>query len=97
VVRLHAAVADAQGAGRLTDVQALPGAQKEHLALAFRPADTDSLVAALERLLDLPEAERSTLGAELRSIVARDHEVDALMERLVEEMRPGPPRESAGG
>jgi glycosyltransferase involved in cell wall biosynthesis len=52
----------------------------------FAPGDAEGLAARVERLLALPEPERLALGERLRAIVARDHEVDALMARLVREM-----------
>ncbi len=57
------------------------GAQTERLC--FAPHDAPDLAAKLRALLDLEPAERAALGARLRAIVARDHEVDALIARLV--------------
>ncbi|MCE9594884.1 MAG: glycosyltransferase family 4 protein [Planctomycetes bacterium] len=54
--------------------------------LAFAPRDPVALAAALERLLARPATERAALGARLRALVAREHEVDRLMARLVREM-----------
>ena len=51
--------------------------------LCFAPHDARDLAAKLRVLLDLEPAERAALGARLRAIVARDHEVDALIARLV--------------
>ena len=52
----------------------------------FPPGDADALAARLERLLDLSDDARADLGRRLRDVVARDHDVDRLMERLVREM-----------
>jgi len=52
----------------------------------FRPGDVVGLAEAIEALLDLDPAERARLGGRLRAIVEREHEVDALMRRLVAEM-----------
>lgn len=53
---------------------------------SFPRGDADALAAAVERTLDLAPERRRALGERLRGIVARDHEVDALMARLVREM-----------
>ncbi len=52
----------------------------------FVPSEPGSLTAVLEALLDRGTEQRLALGAQLRKIVAADHEVDALMQRLVAEM-----------
>jgi glycosyltransferase involved in cell wall biosynthesis len=52
----------------------------------FAPGDADGLADRVERLLRLAPAERLARGERLRAIVARDHEVDTLMARLVREM-----------
>jgi len=54
--------------------------------LVYEPGDVEGLAARLGRLLDRTSAEREALGARLRAIVQRDHEVDTLMGRLVEGM-----------
>jgi glycosyltransferase involved in cell wall biosynthesis len=54
--------------------------------LAFAPGDARGLAAAVAAVLDMPAAERARLGTDLRAIVARDHEVEALMARLCAEM-----------
>ena len=54
--------------------------------MRFERGDARGLADRCERLLALPPAEREALGSRLRAIVARDHEVDALMARLVREM-----------
>jgi len=54
--------------------------------LSFEPASASSLAERVEALLRLRQPERAALGERLRSLVARDHEVDALMARLVREM-----------
>lgn len=58
--------------------------------LVFDAGDAAELAARIEALLDLPVLERDLLAERLRAIVARDHEVERLMDRLVEEMRPRP-------
>ena len=63
--------------------------------LGFPPGEAAALADRMEAVLDLAPAARTALGAELRAIVARDHEVDALMARLVREMQPV--RLEAGG
>jgi glycosyltransferase involved in cell wall biosynthesis len=55
-------------------------------ALHFEKRDPRSLADALERWFARPSIERAALGSRLRAIVARDHEVDRLMARLVAEM-----------
>ena len=60
------------------------GGQAE--AMGFRPGDVHGFAQRAQTLLELPGEERADLGADLRAMVARDHEVDALMERLVQEM-----------
>lgn len=55
-------------------------------ALAFAPGDAAGLAARMGALLDMPADERARLGHDLRAIVARDHEVERLAERLVAEM-----------
>ncbi|MDA1263652.1 MAG: glycosyltransferase family 4 protein [Planctomycetota bacterium] len=52
-------------------------------AMLYEPGDVDGLVGCLEDLLGGSAAQRAHLGARLRAIVERDHEVDALMTRLV--------------
>ena len=54
--------------------------------LGFEPGNAAQLAERIEALLALTQAERDALGARLRAIAARDHEVDALMRRLVAEM-----------
>ena len=49
----------------------------------------EDLAAKLEGVLDQSASERLALGASLREVAARDHEVDALMGRLVREMGGG--------
>lgn len=63
------------------------GGQAE--ALGFRPGDVHGFTQRAQTLLELPAEERAALGADLRAMVARDHEVDALMGRLVQEMGGG--------
>jgi glycosyltransferase involved in cell wall biosynthesis len=60
------------------------GAEGEQLY--FEPGDVETLTQRLEHQLNKSAAERLELGDELRGIVARDHEVDVLMARLVREM-----------
>lgn len=54
--------------------------------LCFEPGDAVGLARRLAALLDAPAERRAALGARLRAIVERDHEVGRLMERLVREM-----------
>lgn len=56
------------------------------VGLAFTKGDAGELAQRIEALLDLPRDERRRLGADLRHIVARDHEVERLADRLVAEM-----------
>lgn len=63
------------------------GGQAE--ALGFRPGDVHGFTQRAQTLLESPAEERAALGADLRAMVARDHEVDALMGRLVQEMGGG--------
>lgn len=55
--------------------------------MAFRPGDAQDLADKIERQLALPAEQRQALGGRLRALVARDHEVEALMQRLVVEMQ----------
>lgn len=61
------------------------GAEAEHLS--FPAGDAGALAERLAWHLARPLAERARLGARLRAIVARDHEVEGLMARLVAEMQ----------
>lgn len=54
--------------------------------LRFEPGNAEQLAERIESLLELDAAERAEIGERSRAIVARDHEVDALMRRLVAEM-----------
>jgi glycosyltransferase involved in cell wall biosynthesis len=54
--------------------------------LSFAAGSADDLAEKLAALLALPAPDRRALGARLRALVARDHEVDALMARLVSAM-----------
>jgi glycosyltransferase involved in cell wall biosynthesis len=56
--------------------------------LGFPPGDAAALAERVEGLLDAAPAERDALGERLRALVARDHEVDALMARLCRLMEP---------
>ncbi|HTF90442.1 MAG TPA: glycosyltransferase family 4 protein [Planctomycetota bacterium] len=51
--------------------------------LCFRAGDVRDLAAKLRALLDQPAASRAELGSKLRAIVARDHEIDGLVARLI--------------
>lgn len=53
---------------------------------SFAPTDARNLAAKIRWWLERTDAERAAWGERLRAIVARDHEVDALMRRLVFEM-----------
>lgn len=54
--------------------------------LVFPPGDAAALAQRVAALLGRDQASRDALGARLRALVRRDHEVDALMRRLVLEM-----------
>ncbi len=54
--------------------------------LGFAPGDAAGLASRIEWLLERSAGERAAIGEQLRAIVARDHEVDRLMARLVAEM-----------
>jgi glycosyltransferase involved in cell wall biosynthesis len=58
--------------------------------LVFRRGDASELADKLAALLDMGETARRDLARRLRSIIARDHEVDATMRRLAREMEPRP-------
>jgi glycosyltransferase involved in cell wall biosynthesis len=61
----------------------------EAAGLSFPPGDAEALAARVAALLERTQAERDALGARLRDLVARDHEVDALMLRLCAHMEAG--------
>lgn len=73
--------------------------ERPGLALGFAPGSADELAERIAALLDLAPAQRAELGRRGRALVARDHEVDALMRRLVREMSEPSPRAGyeAGG
>lgn len=54
--------------------------------LTFEKRDAGQLADRVEAFLTLAPAERDTLGGRLRALVERDHEVDRLMARLIDEM-----------
>jgi glycosyltransferase involved in cell wall biosynthesis len=54
--------------------------------LTFPEGDGRRLADRVQALLALSPSERGALGARLRELVAREHEVDALMARLCERM-----------
>lgn len=56
----------------------------------FAAGDAGELAEKAGRWLRAPESERAAAGAEMRAIVARDHGVGPLMERLVAEMEAAP-------
>lgn len=58
----------------------------ERERLRFSPQDAPELAARIEGLLELGAPGRADLGRRLRAIVARDHDVERLMARLVREM-----------
>ncbi len=60
------------------------GAQAD--TLRFRAGNASELADKLRAVLDLPAAARAGLGSRLREIVQRDHEVDALIARLIARM-----------
>jgi glycosyltransferase involved in cell wall biosynthesis len=57
------------------------GADARHFS--FAPGDARDLAAKIAWWLERTESERAAWGERLRAIVARDHEVEALMRRLV--------------
>ena len=59
---------------------------KEGATLTFEKGNAQELADRIETLLAMDPDDRLRLGERLRSIVARDHEVDRLMERLVHDM-----------
>ncbi len=65
-------------------------------ACAFGQGDAEELASRLDAWLALSPSERHAIGARLRAIVARDHEVEQLMQRLVREMSPGAARSGGG-
>jgi glycosyltransferase involved in cell wall biosynthesis len=65
--------------------------------LLFQRGDARELARKIAALLDMPKAERALLGADLRAIVERDHEVEALMARLCAEMERTETGRSAAG
>ncbi len=54
--------------------------------LSFEPGNAQALAERVERLLRMQRLDLDELGLQLRAIVERDHEVDALMARLYREM-----------
>jgi glycosyltransferase involved in cell wall biosynthesis len=58
--------------------------------LQFPPGDAERLAERIAQQLLRPLPERRALAQELRAIVAQDHEVEALMRRLVERMQQRP-------
>ncbi|MFN0243396.1 MAG: glycosyltransferase family 4 protein [Planctomycetota bacterium] len=55
-------------------------------ALTFEAGRAADLADRLQGLLEMSRARRADLGSRLRELVAREHEVDALMDRLCAEM-----------
>lgn len=53
---------------------------------AFRAGDAEELARRIEAWLAVPRARRTELAPRLRALVARDHEVETLMQRLVDVM-----------
>ncbi len=64
----------------------LRGLGDEAAQLCFAAADPKDLAAKAGALLDRTPEETAGLGARLRGLVSEEHEVDALMRRLVEHM-----------
>lgn len=58
-------------------------------SLAFTKGDATDLAERIAAHLDRPAVETAALGADLRALVARDHEVEKLADRLVAEMGGG--------
>jgi glycosyltransferase involved in cell wall biosynthesis len=86
---LDKVVLEAMAAGRpvLSCNDAFPALVRElgdeGAALVFQRQDPLGLAQRLAAVLERTPAQRRELGRRLRAIVARDHEVDALMRRLV--------------
>lgn len=57
--------------------------------LMFAPGSADQLADRIEALLRMRAAERRALTERLHTLVARDHEVEKLIERLCREMESG--------
>ncbi|HJO27161.1 MAG TPA: glycosyltransferase family 4 protein [Planctomycetota bacterium] len=70
------------------------GAQAQ--LLQFPAGDAAALAQNLARLAQLDPGQRADLGRRLREIVAREHGVEALLDRLVHEMQPAPRQRGAG-
>ena len=70
---------------------------EEAAELGFKASDAGSLTAAAGAMLDRGAPQRRALGERLQGIVAADHEVDTLMERLVNEMRAARGHSAASG
>jgi glycosyltransferase involved in cell wall biosynthesis len=51
------------------------------------PGDADALAAALDRVLDMPHAERAALGARARASVLADYTVAAMQQKTIEVYR----------
>jgi glycosyltransferase involved in cell wall biosynthesis len=89
---LDKVVLEAMAAGRpvLSCNDAFPALVRElgdaGAGLVFQRQDPVDLAQRLGAVLTRPMEERRALGRRLRAIVQRDHEVDALMRRLVEHM-----------
>ncbi len=58
--------------------------------LMYAPGDPADLALKLQHLLALPASEAGTLGAGLRRLVTKHHDLLALVPRLVREMEPAP-------
>ena len=65
--------------------------------LSFEPGDARGLARRAGCWLDRTPREREALGRKLAAIVERDHEVDRLMQRLVERMACGSDLENGRG
>ncbi len=50
-------------------------------------ASPEALAGAIERLAALPAGERAQIGAELRQTIVRDHSLERMMDRIVEDIR----------
>lgn len=89
---LDKVVLEGMAAGRvvLSCNDAFPGLVRElgdeGAGLCFQRQGVSQLAERVRAVLERSPEERSALAGKLRAIVARDHEVDALMRRLVELM-----------
>jgi glycosyltransferase involved in cell wall biosynthesis len=71
----------------LTTNEAYAEVLGEHACLLVRPdASAEALAGAIEALAALPVERRAKIGLELRDVVARQHSLPRMMDRIVEQM-----------